>query len=113
MIDVQLKVVIREVVAVGAFFLKGLEITNSVFIDGVSFEAGGHNDSKCPVVIKNNIFQTFLDFGDCLYKGSFIFKENVLRQGSNLLGNQEKPYHVKFGEEVEIIDNLGDLYCED
>ena len=61
------------------------------------------------VIIENNIFEEFVDFGDCWFKGTVIIRNNQFKKGTNLLGNQDKPYKVTFDKKPCIENNTGNL----
>ena len=104
---------IISVEATGTWFEEGLDIKNCIFENKITFEAGGHNKSDFPIIIENNIFNCFVDFFDCQYTGSFTFKNNHLLNGSNLLGNLNKPFKVLFNGTKEIENNIGKLNAND
>ncbi|GAA4104496.1 hypothetical protein [Mucilaginibacter panaciglaebae] len=97
--------------AVGAWFEEGLEVKNCVFISEVTFEAGGHNTIQ-PILIENNVFNCFVDFFDAHYNGPFIFTNNLVLKGSNLLANSDKPYKTIFAAGSKIESNIGTLNIE-
>ena len=99
---------IRSLEAVGGWFEGGLTLTNCIVRDKIRFEASGHN--KQSVIIENNVFHCFVDFFDAHYEESFIFRNNILLSGSNLLGNKGLVVQTLFSKEVTIENNIGDLF---
>lgn len=91
----------------GGMFYQKVAIENSIFTDYNSFGAGISFMDE--VIIINNIFSEFLDINDAKFKEHLIFKNNILKNGSNLLGNLDKPYEVTFKKNPTIENNVGDL----
>ena len=101
--------IITSFLAVGTWFEEGITIENSTFLQETTFEAGGYNKPGAQVVLKNNIFHPFVNFFDCHYSGPFIFKNNLILNGSNLLGNTDTPIGIRFEKGNEISNNNGIL----
>jgi hypothetical protein len=91
------------------YFLSGLEIKNSVFNSYLDFQCGGHNKPPTSFLIVGTEFNDFVNFFDCQYDGPVIITGNIFEQGTNLLGNQNKPYAVLFNDVVTIEANKGIL----
>lgn len=96
----------------GGYFKKGVTISNCIFENLITFEAGGHNDLG-EIDISNNIFNCFVDFFDAHFTNKFIFTNNILTKGSNLLGNAGLPIETLFRGIPEIENNLGELTFRD
>lgn len=104
---------IFDLVAIGRYFDEGLKISSCVFVNGVSFEGTGCKNPQGDIIIENSIFQGFLDFFDAHYEGRLIFNNNILLQGTNILGNQELPIESIFKNGIEHKLNIGKLDISD
>ncbi len=90
------------------YFFGGLIIDNCTFDNYLDFQAGGHNKTGHPVIIKNTNFKEFVNFFDCWYENEVIISNNKFQKGTNLLG-QPNNIPVTFDKEVIIKDNTGQL----
>lgn len=97
----------KEFSIFGAIFYKKIIIENCFFY-GNSILGGGIYFLN-EATFKNNIFNSFLDINDAEFKECLIFKNNILKNGSNLLGNLDKPYKVNFNKKTTIENNIGNL----
>jgi hypothetical protein len=104
--------IIHDFIAVGRFFERGLEVSNCIFVNSVSFEAGGHNDNDAEIRIENNVFRCFVDFYDAQYHGPVIFKNNILLEGSSLLGNLGTSMATLFDSGLVNENNIGNLHVD-
>lgn len=90
------------------YFKSGLIIENSVFLDYIDWQAGGHN-KKGAIVITGSIFTGFVNFFDCWFQSEVKISNSIFLGGTNLMGN------IGFGGEVSfdvppVIQNVtGDL----
>lgn len=105
--------IIKDFCAVGCYFEGGLLLSNCIIADLFTLEAGGHNRKDKKIIIEQNIFNCFADFFDAHFEGQFIFENNILFKGSNLLGNNGLPTETRFNVSSRIENNLGDLYIKD
>ena len=103
--------IINEFCAVGRYFEGGLVLSNCIINQSITFEAGGHN--KEAIIIENNVFTCFVDFLDAHFDGRFIFRNNILLAGSNLLGNKKFPFATLFNAGIVEENNIGNLYMPD
>jgi hypothetical protein len=99
--------VINDLVAVSARWIGGLCLKNCVVINSATFEAGGHN--KEDVIIENNVFACRLYFFDTKFENTFIFRNNIILAGTDLLGNKDKGYRTELGNNYTVEKNIGDL----
>ncbi len=99
--------VINDLVAWGTYFKGGLSLKNCIIKKTATFEAGGHNDEE--VIIENNVFMCQLDFFDTQFRSTFIFRNNILLAGTDLLGNKDKVYKTVLGSDYTIENNIGNL----
>ena len=91
------------------YFLGGLIIADSIFESYLDFQCGGHNEKEKTIEIVNSTFNGFVNFFDCIYNGPMIIKNNRFQKGTNILGNQGKPFVTQFDSVLEINNNLGPL----
>jgi hypothetical protein len=91
------------------FFPGGLEIVACSFDNYLDFQCGGHNKPTTKISICDTVFRDFVNFFDCMYEGPVIVTKNRFEKGTNLLGNQNQPYVVSFGDVVTIEENEGEL----
>ena len=89
------------------YFVRGITIQNTVVQSYLDLEAGGHNEE--PFILRHNTFMGFVNFFDCWFKNDLIVENNIFRKGSNLLGNKEEPYGVRFEKKPMIRGNQGDI----
>jgi len=80
-----------------------------VVSDHVTFQSGGHNDKDHPFAIINTHFDSFVDFEDCWFTGSFRLENVVFTQGTNLFGNKDTPMAVSFDFEPQVANVQGTL----
>ncbi|RYU84421.1 hypothetical protein [Hymenobacter persicinus] len=52
----------------------------------LDFQAGGHNQPGCPVWLRGNVFQGFVNFFDCWYQAEVTIEDNAFCRDTNLLG---------------------------
>jgi hypothetical protein len=100
--------IINEFNALGRYFKGGLFLSNCIINKKTTFEAGGHNNNGV-IQIENNIFNCYVDFFDAQYEGPFIFKNNILMNGSNLLGNLDSMIKTDFKSTCVIENNIGKI----
>lgn len=91
------------------YFPGGLEIRICLFDTFLDFQCGGHNKPATTFLISGTIFKEFVNFFDCIYEGPLIITNNNFEKGTNLLGNQIKPYVASFDDVVTIEENEGEL----
>lgn len=91
------------------YFPEGLEIISCLMDSYIDFQCGGHNKPTAIVRITDTVFKEFVNFFDCIYEGPVIITNNKFEKGTNLLGNQNKPYAVSFHSVLTIENNEGEL----
>jgi hypothetical protein len=101
--------IINNLTAIGRRFEFGLEISNCVFNESVSFEAGGHNERDKTMLFEGNVFRCFVDFYDAQYHGPFVVKNNIFLEGTSLLGNKGTVVETLFESGVVCENNLGKM----
>jgi hypothetical protein len=92
-----------------SWFVAGLGVEKCTFESAVSFQCGGHNQQGTEVVLVDNTFKGFVNFFDCWFEGPVEVRGCRFKGGTNLLGNQGKPFQVTFDVPPILEDNLGDL----
>ncbi len=92
-----------------AYFSGGLNIEKCIFYDYLDFQCGGHNSISNAFMIKNSIFNEFVNFLDCIYNGPVEISDNVFKKGTNLLGNKCQSYKVSFDVLPCIENNKGKI----
>jgi hypothetical protein len=97
----------KKFVLYGGIFYDKVIIENSIFIGYNSFGAGISFMDK--VLFNNNVFSEFLDINDAEFKKKLNFSNNILKKGTNLLGNLGKAYEITFNKTPTIENNIGDL----
>lgn len=91
------------------YFLGGLSITDCSFETEVNFECGGHNQNGSTFAIEGTRFTKFVSFSDSWYEGPVMIRNCQFLEGSNLLGNLDQPYIVRFDVPPVIEGNEGQL----
>lgn len=92
-----------------SWFKQGFLLEDSIILNKVTFEMGGHNDA--PICIKDNIFSDFFSFFDCQFKELLVVENNIFKQGTNLFCD----LHTKgnsFGTKIRVNNNIGILDSE-
>ena len=90
-----------------AQFLGGLKINKCMFHDYLDFQCGGHNSISNVFMIKDTVFNGFVNFTDCIYHGPVEILNNVFKKGTNLLGNKGSGYETVFEIPPHIENNKG------
>lgn len=90
----------------GAIFEKKVVFENCIF-NSVSEFSSTFFLKKA--IITDCKFLEFLSFNAAQFKDEFIFKNNNLKKGTDLLGNLDKPNKVYFDKNPTIENNIGNL----
>jgi len=91
------------------YFMDGLLIERCEFKSAVDFQCGGHNKSDKFISMKNSKFNGFVNFFDCYFGGPVEIVNCEFAEGTNLLGNKNKPYEVYFEVKPILKKNVGNL----
>jgi hypothetical protein len=70
---------------------------------------GGHNTIDKQVTISDSLFNGYVDMFDAWFTGPVNVTGCNFRKGTNLLGNKEKAWEVRFDTEPYIKNNIGKL----
>ena len=90
-----------------SLFIGGLRIENVIVKCPVKWMAGGHN--KQPIILKDCVFEEFVDFEDCCFDHEIIFENVQFIKGTNFLGNKGTPVEVSFEFKPKMVDVTGEL----
>jgi len=87
------------------WFVNGLILKNSVIINSIDYQMGGHNTN--PIIIEGNVFIGFFNFFDCQFENIIRLTHNVFEKGTNLLGNKGEGFENNFEKGWYIENNVG------
>ncbi|QBR12179.1 hypothetical protein [Sphingobacterium sp. CZ-2] len=99
--------VINEFNIHSCWFVKGLTLRCCVVNGYIDYQMGGHNDVS--LIFDENIFTDFFNFFDCEFNAPVIFTNNIVLEGTNLLGNIGEGYENRFNAGWNAKNNLGAL----
>ena len=89
------------------WFTKGFVFKNNIVKNTIDYQMGGHNVNA--IIIEGNIFLAFFSFFDCQFEEIIRLKNNIFRNGTNILGNKGKGYENSFERGFLIEENIGEL----
>jgi hypothetical protein len=92
-----------------AYFLAGLRVESCTFQSGLDLQCGGHNRGGHKITLAGTAFEGFVNFFDCWFEGPVVVRGCRFGGGTNLLGNQGRPYGVRFDVPPDVEGNWGDL----
>lgn len=99
--------IINELALHTTWFKGGFIIKNCIVKRYLNYEMGGHNEKK--VIIKNNIFEDFVNLFDCQFEALLIVESNIFKRGTNLLIDFHTNENNSFAKELQINNNIGEL----
>ena len=89
------------------WFRQGLDFSGNMITNDAVYEAGVHN--QMPFIMKDNVFQGFMDFFDCQFVAEVHVTGNIFLQGTTLLGNEGRGWENTFNSHTIIENNYGIL----